>query len=164
MPATELQQYFDAERQAGLLAAGLGLASFTFAAYLWMTGSPFKAMVWPLIVFGTIELGVGVGLAVRTPPQLRALDVRFAAAPRDAAASELQRMTRVNRSFRIIKAGEVVLLAIGVALAMFLPASSLAWRAVGMGLLLQSAVLLVFDIVAEHRAHVYAQWLATIGA
>lgn len=36
------------------------------------------------------------------------------------------------------------------------------WSAVGMGLLLQAAVMLVFDLFAEHRAHVYARWLLAL--
>jgi hypothetical protein len=35
-----------------------------------------------------------------------------------------------------------------------------ALAAVGMGLLIQAAVLLVFDLIAEHRAHADTRWLA----
>jgi hypothetical protein len=159
---TELHQYFDAERHAGLLAAALGLASMGLASYLWFGRSPFKAMAWPLVVIGMIELGVGVGLVIRTNPQVQTLEAGLRASPQATAASELARMIRVNRSFRLILGGEVVLIITSLSLALMLRTQSLTWSAVGMGLLLQAAITLVFDLFAEHRAHVYTRWLSTL--
>jgi len=161
MSTAELYQYFDAERQAGLLAAALGVVSIS-ASYLWFVRSPFKAMVWPLVIVGVLELGVGIGLVMRTSSQVQVLEAGFHTAPQSTAATELHRMARVNQSFRIIKGVEVFLLVTGLFLAFFLHTKSLTWPAVGMGLLLQAAVMLIFDIFAEHRAHVYARWLSAI--
>jgi hypothetical protein len=71
-------------------------------------------------------------------------------------------MSGVNSSFRIIKAAEVTLIALGVLLVVLLPHSS-AWAAVGLGLLVQAAGLLVFDAFAQHRAANYTEWLAQLG-
>jgi hypothetical protein len=162
MATAELHQYFDAERQAGLLAAVLGLASLGLASYLWGVRSPFKAMAWPLVIVGLVELGIGIGLVMRTGPQVHKLEAGFRAAPQPSAATELQRMTRVNRSFRVIMAIELVLLVGGAFVAWFLRATKPTWSAVGMGLFLQASVMLVFDLFAEHRAQVYSRWLSSI--
>ena len=119
----ELHQYFSAERQAGLVAVLLGAASLAAAAYLWSARTPFKAAMWPLIVIGLIEAGVGGALVVRTPSQVRTLDAALASEPQAAAAGERQRMARVNRAFRVI---------------------------------------LAFDLFAEHRAHIYSNWLTRV--
>ena len=162
MSTADLHQYFDAERQAGVLAVALGVASLAFAGYLWFGRSPFKAAMWPLIIVGLIELGVGIALVVRTAPQVQALDEGMRVDPRSTAAAEIQRMTRVNRSFRMIIGAEIVLLLAGVTLAVWLRTSNVTWSAIGMGVFLQAAVLLVFDLFAEHRAHEYTRWLASL--
>ena len=157
----ELHFYFGAERQAGLVAVLLGAVSLAAAVYLWSARTPFRAAAWPLIVFGLIEAGVGGALVVRTPAQVRRLDAAFASSPQAAADAERQRMARVNRAFRAIMAGELVLITVGACLAFFLRTGNDTWSGIGMGLLLQASALLVFDIVAERRAHAYSQWLST---
>ena len=158
----ELHQYFSAERQAGLLAVLLGVASLAGALYLWSARSPFKTAAWPLIVFGLIEVGLGGALVVRTPSQVQTLDAAFTSSPQETAAGERQRMTRVNQTFRIIIAGEIALIVLGASLAFFLRTRNEAWAAIGMALLIEAAVLLVFDVFAEHRAHAYSRWLASV--
>jgi hypothetical protein len=157
----ELHQYFSAERQAGLFALLLGVASIAAAIYLWSARSPFQAAAWPLVAFGLIEAGVGAALVMRTPSQVQALDAGFTTTAQATATAERQRMTRVNQTFRLIMAGEVALIMLGTGLAFFLRTRNTTWAAIGMALLLHAAVLLVFDIVAEHRAHAYSRWLAS---
>jgi hypothetical protein len=162
MPTTALHQYFNGETQAGYLVAAIGVASVCLAFYLLIVRSPLKAMAWPLIVLGIGEAAVGVGLVMRTGPQLAALEAGFHQEPQASAAGELQRIGRVNRSFRILIAAELCLVVSGAALAVFLRANSTAWAAAGLGLMLQASVMLVFDVFAEHRAGGYARWLSTV--
>ena len=157
MPAAELHQYFDAEKQAGLLAIGLGVASVCFASYLWFTRSPLRAAGWPLVIIGLLELGVGAGLVLRTDAQVDALDRGFGSVPAQTAAAESQRMAKVKGSFRVILAAEVVLLIGGAFLVFVFRRTHPIWAAIGAGLVLQAAVLLVFDLFAEHRAHRYVR-------
>ena len=164
MSPAELHQYFDGERYGAMMALGLGIASICLASYVWFGRSPFRAMAWPLVIVAVVELGVGVGLLARTGPQVETLEAGLRTAPQPTAAVELQRMTRVNQSFRVIKTIEVVAIAAGVFLIMLLPAENVAWRAVGLGLLLQATALLVFDVFAEHRAHLYTRWLSGLGS
>lgn len=79
--------------------------------------------------------------------------------PQATVESEIARMTKVNRSFKVIEAIEVVVILVGVLLALFFRSRNLALASVGMGLFLQAAVLLAFDLFAEHRAIVYTRWL-----
>jgi hypothetical protein len=129
------------------------------AAYLLATGNPFRAMAWPLLVLGLAELALGVGLFARTGPQVASLEEGLGARPAATAAVELARMERVNRSFRAILAVEAAVLLVGLALALAPRAGRPAWAAVGMGLVLEAAALLVFDLFAERRALAYTQWL-----
>jgi hypothetical protein len=70
-------------------------------------------------------------------------------------------MGRVNGTFEAIKKVEVALIAIGLVFALVRPAPE-TLGAIGLGLLLQSAVLLVFDTFAHHRAVHYVEWLIAL--
>lgn len=158
-----LHTYFDGERQAGLCAALLGLISCAFATWLWSTTSTFRAMLVPLGLVGLIQLGVGVGLWVKTPGQVAALQSALgpsqpAAAAHTARSTEIVRMERVMKNFLVIKAVELVLIAVGVGLIFGMRQRG--WVVgVGMGLLVQGAVMLAFDVFAEARGEPYLAWL-----
>lgn len=159
MSTSELLSYFTAEKQAAVVIAGLGVVSTILAVYLWLTGSLFKAMAWPLIIIGAGQLALGAGLLLRTDPQVARLQEGLRSSPQVTLESELARMAKVNRSFKVVEAVEVLLLLAGLFLALVLRSRHLAWASVGMGLVLQAAVTLVFDLFAEHRALVYTRWL-----
>jgi hypothetical protein len=162
MPPPELAQYFAAERQGGFVLVALGLLSLGFAAYLWANRSAFLAMAWPLLVFGVLQIVIGLVVALRTPAQVAALDQGLRTSAAATVPAERARMTKVNASFQIIKAAEVAVIALGVLLVVLLPHSS-AWAAVGLGLLVEATALLVFDAFAQHRAAGYTEWLAQLG-
>jgi len=161
--SVELAEYFTAERQGGFVLVALALLSFGFAAFLWFARSTFLAMAWPLVILGAFQIVVGLTVALRTPGQVASLQQGFRAAPAATASAETQRMSRVNRNFRIVKAVEVVVIVVGLLLAVLLPHPS-TWAAVGLGLLVEAAVLLAFDAFAHQRALVYTQWLQSTGA
>jgi hypothetical protein len=158
VPTAELAEYFTAERQGGFLLVALALAGIGFAVYLWVTRSTFRAMGWPLVVFGVFQLVIGLAVALRTPGQVASLEQGLRTAPSATVSAETQRMNTVNRNFRIIKMAEVAFIALGLFLAAFLPHPS-TWAAVGPGLLVEAAVLLAFDAFAHQRALVYTKWL-----
>lgn len=158
MPSVELAQYFTAERQGGFLLVALALTGFGFAAFLWLTRSAFLAMAWPLVILGAFQLVVGLTVALRTPGQVASLEQGLRTSPAATASAESQRMSRVDRNFRIVKAAEVGCIVLALLLAVLLPHPS-TWAAVGLGLLVEAAVLLAFDAFAHQRALVYTQWL-----
>jgi hypothetical protein len=159
MSTSQLMLYFAAEKQAAVFIGSLGVISGIFAAYLWLTASSFKAMAWPLIIIGLAQIAIGVGLFIRTDPQVAKLQEGLRVDPQATGQSEVERMTKVNRSFKVIEVIEVVVILAGVFLALFFRTRNLTLASVGMGLFLQAAFLFVFDIFAEHRALVYTRWL-----
>jgi hypothetical protein len=161
MTPPELTNYFTAEKNGAWLLVVLAVVGFALSAYLWINRSAFLAMVWPLILVGLLVGAVGLGVGLRTPAQVTALERSFQSAKADTAAAEIQRMDRVNRNFRIIKIIEIVLVTIGLLLLIFLPIPG-TWSSVGMGLVLTASVVLVFDTFAHHRAEVYVKWLQSL--
>jgi hypothetical protein len=67
-------------------------------------------------------------------------------------------MDRVNANFKMVEIVEVVLI-VGALVMAFAFRDRPALTAVGLGILLQAAVMLAFDIFAEHRAQIYTAWL-----
>ena len=158
MPSAELAEYFTAERQGGFLLVALALAGFGFAAFLWVTRSAFLAMAWPLVVLAVFQVVVGLAVALRTPGQVASIEQGLRTSPAATVSAETQRMSTINRNFRIVRVAEVAFIVLGLLLAVFLPHPS-TWAAVGLGLLVEAAVLLAFDAFAHQRALVYTQWL-----
>ena len=161
MTPAELTDYFTAEKQGACLLVVIAIAGLGFAAYLWFGRSAYLAMAWPLIVVSVLALAVGLGVGLRTPSQVAGLEQGLQTAKTDTVAAEIKRMDKVNRSFRVIKVVEITLVAVALLLVALLPIPS-TWASVGMGLLLEASVLLVFDTIAHHRAEVYAKWLQSL--
>lgn len=157
-----LHQYFLGERQAGLCAALLGLASLLFTLWLFRSVSPFRAMMIPLGIVGLLQLGVGIGLYAKTPTQLAGIETGLSQPdPITRAAAhrkEMTRMERVQANFVVIKRVWIGLIVLGLGLAIFgAPRSALI--GVGLGILIQAAVMLAFDVFAEARGQSYFSFL-----
>lgn len=161
MPFPELTAYFAAEKQGGLLLVALAVASFAVGGWLLATRHLFGAMAWPLLVLGALELVIGVTVAGRTAAQVAALETGLRESRAATVTGEVERMGRVNGTFELVKKVEVALIVAGLVLAIVRPAPS-TLGAVGLGLVLQCAVLLVFDTFAHHRAEHYVQWLIAL--
>jgi hypothetical protein len=161
MVFAELTAYFTAEKQGGLLLVALALASAALAAYLFATKNPFGAMAWPLLVLGGLELVIGATIAARTASQVADLEAGLQAARAQTITVEVERMARVNSTFVVIKRVEIALIAVSLLFLIVRPAPA-TLGAIGLGILLQSAVLLAFDTFAHHRAVHYVEWLIAL--
>ena len=153
-----LFQYFRAEKNAGLFCLALGVCALLFSGWLWRAGEAFRAMAFPVALVALLQIAIGGVLALRTDRQVSKLVTGLENRPAQAKAEEIARMSRVNASFRLVEVAEVILIVTGLVLALALR-SRPAVMAVGMGVLLQATLMLVFDLFAEHRAHLYEAWL-----
>jgi hypothetical protein len=146
--------YFKAEKRESLLFMAVGFAAITVSVFLWRTGSPWRGMAWPLVAIALIQIVVGSTVYFRTDAQALGLHRQLAADPAAYRAAELPRMERVRRSFNLYKGIEIALLALGVAGYFFFRERQTLFAA-SHGLMLQSALMLALDLVAERRADVY---------
>jgi hypothetical protein len=161
MPFPELTAYFAAEKQGGLLLIALAAASLAFAAWLLMTKNAFGTMAWPVLVLGALELVIGLTIAARTASQVAELEAGLQSRRAVTVTAEVERMARVNGTFELVKKAEITLIAVAIVFLLVRPAPE-TLGAVGLGILLQCAVLLVFDTFAHHRAERYVQWLMAV--
>lgn len=161
MPFPELTAYFTAEKQGGLLLIALAVASLALAGYLFATKSLFSAMAWPVLVLGGIELVIGISVASRADAQIAQIAAGLQSTRTVTITTEIERMARVNGTFTLITKVEIALIALSVLFLILQPAPA-TLGSMGLGILLQSAILLVFDTFAHHRAVRYVEWLIAL--
>jgi len=161
VPFPELTAYFTAEKQGGLLLVALAAASLALAIYLFATKSLFIPMAWPVLVLGGIELVIGVTVAGRAASQIAEIEAGLQSKRTVTITVEVERMARVNGTFELIKKVEIALIAVSILFMIVRPAPD-TLGAMGLGILLQSAVLLVFDTFAHDRAIRYVEWLIAL--
>jgi hypothetical protein len=148
--------YFSAEKRESLLFLMAAAAAIAASVYLWATGSPHRAMAWPLTAIALIQIVVGWTVYARTNRQVKDLHTLLAQDKAAYATAEVPRMETVQKSFRVYKAIEIVLLAAGL-VGIFLFRHRVSLHAVSAGLVLQAGLMLVFDLYAESRAAVYLE-------
>jgi len=155
---SQLDAYFAAERTESLVFLAFGLAAIAFSVFaLWRLRDPlFKGMAIPMLVVGLIQAGVGATILARTDSQVAALKAQVDSAPANFKAEESARMRVVGRSFVVYKGIEVMFIVVGLLLA-FTRRLRRFWRGLGLGMLLQGALMLPADLLAEDRAAAYAR-------
>jgi hypothetical protein len=159
----QLVAYFAAEKSAAWILIAAGIAALAAAAALVAARSSYRAMAWPLGLLALGELAIGGVLIARTDGQVAALLAQLARAPADLAIAELARMGPVMRNFAIIVVVELVLIGVGVGLTYVAGRRDVVF-AVGVGLIAQASLLLVFDLFAVRRAERYVDLLRTVAA
>lgn len=156
--AQHVATYFEGEKNAGMLIAGIGAAMFAAGTALFPARHGLRAFALTLLVWGTLEFGLGAGLYLRTGPQVVDLLRDLA---RDAAAfyaSEGARMAKVQRNFVVLEAVWLGAIAVTGVLGVVMKKSPLA-SGIALGILVNVSVLLAFDIVAERRGAIYERAL-----
>lgn len=156
-----LTAYFTGEKHGAIALMILGGVALTACLVLVATKSDYRAMAIPVGLVALLQVVIGVGLYVRTDPQVDALVAQHTAEPAAMVAAETARMDTVMRSFEIIKIVELVLIVVGVGLTHAF-AHRPAIHAVGVGLIIQATVMLVFDLTAERRAVPYVEALHAV--
>jgi hypothetical protein len=149
-----ITDYFPAEKRESLLFIIVGITAIVVAVLLIADESPYVGMAYPLVAVGLIQLAVGATVYFRTDRQISQLLVGVEADPAGTAQRELVRMIGVNRGFIVYRWTEVVLMAAGIVGLVLLRESRLLFS-VATGLVVQTGLMLLLDIVAERRASLY---------
>lgn len=163
MTPSQLERYFAGEKAESLLFVGVGLVAIAVAALCWtVLKRPLTSgLAWPLLLVGLIQVGVGGGVYLRTDRQVAELKSLLARDPAAYAAAEGPRMATVMRNFVVYRYTEIALLVIGLGLSLWAWRSGQRyWLGVGLGLVLQSGLMLVADGYAEARGRTYTEAIA----
>jgi hypothetical protein len=158
---SRLMAYFGAEKSGGLIAFLIGVSALSFSFYLYKYGSTYKGMVYPLVFFGLIETVVGGGLFLKSDKDIARLLPIYAHSAQEFKSIEGLRMETVMQRFKMIKAVWLILLLGGAMSGFYFFRNNLVFS-ICLGVILQTSVLLVYDMIAEKRADEYLQSIAEL--
>ncbi len=146
--------YFDGEKHAGLCLAGIGVIGLAAAALFFQARWNVRSLAITLGVMALVQIAIGVGLYLKTGPQVADLVARLGADAGRLYADEGARMAKVQRNFVILEYTWIALIAASAVVAVAMKAR---FRVTGvaLGLLVNFAIILTFDLVAERRGAVY---------
>ncbi|MGH7613540.1 MAG: hypothetical protein ACREMW_05775 [Gemmatimonadales bacterium] len=146
--------YFHGEKNAGLVLTGLGLLGLAAAAPFFQPRWGLRSFAVTLAVFALIEIAIGVGLHLRTGPQVSSLLALLGSDATRFVAEEGARMARVQRNFLVVQYIEAVVIVVATITAVALK-HRVAIAGIALGLVLNATLLLAFDLVAERRGAAY---------
>jgi hypothetical protein len=149
-----LMIYFDGEKYAGLFLTGVGLAGIMAAAVLLRASSGLRSFAITLIVLAVAEIALGVGLYLRTGPQVNRLVAQLGSDAPRLYSDEGTRMARVQRNFVVVEYIELSIIILTAIIAVTLKARH-GLTGIALALLINAAFLLAFDLVAERRGAAY---------
>jgi hypothetical protein len=157
----QMHEYFGGEWREAYAWLGAGVPTLAGGAVaLARGGRAWQGAAFPLMLFGLVQSVAGIFLFGRTPGQVRTLDAQLGRDPQTYAREERARMARVNRGFSWYRPVELLLLAAGAGVAGFGDARGDFRLGLGLGLMAESAVMLLFDHFAGARAERYHERLA----
>jgi len=155
--------YFDGEKNAGLFLAGVGVAVIAAAVFMLRSRVGLRSFAVTLIVLAVAEIALGVGLYLRTGPQVSRLVAQMSSAETRFYADEGTRMARVQKNFVTVEYIEVAIIILSAIVALT-QKSRPGIAGVALGLLIHGAILLAFDLIAERRGTAYEAAIARSGA
>lgn len=156
-----LREFFDGERDIGLLVVGTGATTAVLgAALLGQSDRLAQGAAYAVFAVSIVELAGGAMLTASQGRQ-RKLEAARARDPIAFRASERVRMRRIDFQYRLMQAFEGVVIASGVALGIAGGVThDRRLGGAGLGLALQGGFMLAIDLTAHHRAKKYEATLA----
>jgi hypothetical protein len=149
-----LTTYFNGEKNAGLLLIAVGAIGLAAAGLFFPARWGLRSLAVTLGILALAEIALGVGLYLRTGPQVNDLMAQLGSEPARFYAEEGARMARVQRTFVVIEYVELAVI-LASAIVAITQKHRPTLMGIALGLLISGAFLLAFDLVAERRGAVY---------
>jgi len=146
--------YFDGEKNAGLLLIAVGVIGLAAAVLFFQPRWGLRTLAVTLGILALAEIALGAGLYLRTDPQVEGLMAQLASTPARFTSEEAARMARVQRNFVVIEYVELAVIVVSALIAVTQKHRP-GLAGVALGLLINGAFLLAFDLVAERRGAEY---------
>lgn len=158
-----IKTYFTAEKNESLIFILFGVLTIGFSVYALIKwgDSFYRGFAIPAILIGIIQIVVGSTVYLRTDQQIIQVETLYRQDKSVFKSTEGPRMDTVMKNFLIYKMVEVAFVVIGLLLILF-AASKEFWLGIGVGMLLQGALMLTADIFAERRGKEYIQAMDSV--
>ena len=161
----EIEKYFLAEKQLGLLFIIIGSVAVVLAIifYFFIKAPFYKGAAISLLIVGLIQLVVGFTVYSRSDEDRARNVYAYDMNPAQLKTEELPRIKKVLGNFVIIKWAEMALVVTGFILIFYYRgnAAKTFWYGFGLALTIQVLILFIGDMTAEKRAKLYTSGLET---
>ncbi len=159
----QVVKYFNAEKNESLLFIFVAIIAFLVSIYflLKIKVSFFSGISLALMMIAAIQLFVGSTVYFRSSKDIERVTTFIENDRGKIQSEEIPRMKIVMKNFVIYRYVEMALTILGLILFFFFPSQTF-WKGVGVGLFIQSILMLSFDYFAEKRGTEYLQYLTTI--
>lgn len=153
-------KYFNEERTESYLFIIIGVIALAITLYFFFgLKTPFlRGAAIPIALVAMLELVGGITISTRSSKDMARVENSVQNEPHNIKALELPRMKIVMRNFVIYRYVEIALIALSLIL-MFSAATNDFWKGVGIGLLIQTVLIICMDFFAERRGQVYTDYL-----
>ncbi|NII24764.1 hypothetical protein HB364_06730 [Pseudoflavitalea sp. X16] len=159
----DIEKYFLAEKQVGLIFIIIGALAiaFAFVFFFVLRNNFYKGAAIPLLLIGLIELTIGFVVYKRSDGDRVRNVYAYDMNPQELKEQELPRMQKVNKGFTIYKWVEMVLIITGIILIGIYRSrpEKAFWFGLGVALTIQALLMLGADYFAEKRAKDYTSKL-----
>ena len=156
-------KYFTGERLESFLFLGLGIAGLAIAVCLFfiLKTTFLKGVAIPFVLFSVLEIIVGLTLIDRSPKDIIRVESYLSENREMIQKTEIPRMEGVMQNFVIFRYAEIALILVGIML-MYSFRHNMLWNGIGVGLFIQSSIVLLLDFFAERRGEIYLSYLRSL--
>ena len=159
-----MQDYFDGEKTGGYVLVGMGIAGIASGTFLLEADCPVRVgMSYPLLAVGALHVAAGVYIGIASDNRITDFSREI---DRDGQAwveRERDRMDGVQTQFTVLKLVELGLIAGGAGVAYWAYRNGRPKLEGAMvGIAIEAAATLAFDIWASRRADGYADDLGSL--
>ena len=159
-----IQTYFQAEKEESIFFILFGIFFLSLGIYLFFQTNSFsKFFSLPSVAISLIQIVVGTTVFFRTDKQMDDLKSKLESSRQIVYSEELPRMQKVMSNFKLYKAIEIsfiFLSLIGFVYSYFNSDP----RILGFcsGLLIQSSLMIIADVIAEERGKLYLDYIYSL--
>jgi hypothetical protein len=157
-----IRNYFNAEKYESILFVLIGLIAFVFAIYFifFQKENFYKGLAIPLVAIALIQIVVGSSVWIRSPKDIERVENVVRTELSKIQTEEIPRMEVVMKNFIIYRYVEIGLLVMGL-ICMYFSGANPFIKGIGVGLFIQSTIMLGLDFFAEKRGAEYLAYILT---
>lgn len=160
----DIERYFLAEKQAGLLVLIIGIIAVLIGIVFFFVfkGNLFKGAAVPLLALGIMECIVGNAIYKKSDADRMRIVYAYDMNPPLLKTVELPRMQIVNRKFKIYQGVEFGLAVLGILLMIYYLGETHRsfWVGFGLTLIIQSVLLFGMESMSAQRSKEYTRKLS----
>lgn len=159
----KISKYFNAEKAESLVFILAGIVAIVFAYYFFskIKQPYYNGMAYSLIAIALIQITVGASVFFRSPRDNERVHKIMQTDRAKIQTEEIPRMNAVMKNFVLYRWIEIAIFITGFIL-FFIFKAGILWKGFGIGLSIQSGLMLLLDFFAESRGKIYLGYLQNL--